>query len=350
MTPSPRVRLYVALLLLSSPCLFPARSSAQGSQDKPKIGFLLDSLKVERWQTDFDSFKKRAEELGASVELGDADGNDDLQFKQAKKMIDQHVKALVIVPHDTEKAVRIVALAKSRGVPIIAYDRMIPNSEIDFFVGVDTVGIGELQAKALTAVAPKGNYVLLEGAPTDSNAHFMLEGQKKALKPFVDSGDIKIVAEVWCPDWKPLEAYTRIADVIEKNHGQIAAIVASNDGTAGGAVQALEENKLDGKVAVSGQDADLAAIIRILTDTQTMTVYKPLASLASQAAEAAVSLANGQQPKSSGSISNGKHAVPAIFGPVVAVNKSNVNSTVIKDGFQNITSIRAALPPDKWPH
>ena len=350
MTPSPWVRLYAAFLLLCSPCLFPARSSAQDSKDKPKIGFLLDSLKIERWQTDFDSFKKRAEELGASVELADADGNDDLQFKQAKKMLDQHVKALVIVPHDTEKAVRIVALARSRGVPIIAYDRMIPNSEIDFFVGVDTVGIGEMQANSLTAVAPKGNYVLLEGAPTDSNAHFMLEGQKKALKPFVDSGDIKIVAEVWCPDWKPLEAYTRIADVIEKNNGQIAAIVASNDGTAGGAVQALEERKLDGKVAVSGQDADLAAIIRILKGTQTMTVYKPLASLASQAAEAAVSLANGQQPKPSGSISNGKHAVPAIFGPVVAVNKLNVNSTVIKDGFQNITSIRAALPPDKWPH
>ncbi len=350
MTPSPRVRLYVALLLLCSPCLLPAWGSAQGSKDKPKIGFLLDSLKVERWQTDFDSFKKRAEELGASVELADADGNDDLQFKQARKLIDQHVKALVIVPHDTGKAARIVEFAKSKGVPVIAYDRMIPNSDLDFFVGVDTVAIGEMQANSLTAVAPKGNYVLLEGAPTDSNAHLILEGQKKALQPFVDRGDIKIVAEVWCPDWKPLEAYTRLADVIEKNQGQIAAIVASNDGTAGGAVQALEERKLDGKVAVSGQDADLAAIIRILKDTQTMTVYKPLASLASQAAEAAVALANGQQPKPSGSISNGKHAVPAIFGPVVAVNKLNVNSTVIKDGFQNIASIRAALPPDKWPH
>src|SRR5882762_7376836 len=227
MVSSPRVRLCFFLCLLCSFGLLPARGVAQGSKEKIKIGFLLDSLKVERWQTDFDSFKKRAEELGATVEFADADGNDDLQFKQAKKMIDQHAKALIIVPHDTDKAVRIVALAKSKGVPIIAYDRMIPNSEIDFFVGVDTVGIGEMQANALTAVAPKGNYVLLEGAPTDSNAHFMLEGQKKALKPFVDSGDIKIVAEVWCPDWKPLEAYARIADVIAKNHGQIAAIVAS---------------------------------------------------------------------------------------------------------------------------
>src|SRR5579859_3289904 len=345
-----RVRLCFVLLVLTTACLLPSSGAAQDSKEKPKIGFLLDSLKVERWQTDFDHFKKRAEELGATVELADADGNDDLQFKQARKLIDRHVKALIIVPHDTDKAARIVEYAKSKGVPIIAYDRMIPNSDLDFFVGVDTVAIGELQANSLIAVAPKGNYVLLEGAPTDSNAHRMLEGQKKALQPFVDRGDIKIVAEIWCPDWKPLEAYTRLTDVIAKNHGQIAAIVASNDGTAGGAVQALEENKLDGKVAVSGQDADLAAIVRILKDTQTMTVYKPLASLASQAAEAAVALANGQPPKSTGSISNGKRPVPAIFGPVVAVNKLNVNDTVIKDGFQNINSIRQALPPDKWPH
>ena len=349
MVPSLRVRLFAVLLLVGCLCLMPSRAAAQASKDKIKVGFLLDSLKVERWQTDFDSFKKRAEELGAVVEFADADGNDDLQFKQAKKLIDQHVKALIIVPHDTQKAARIVELAKSKGVPIVAYDRLIPDSDLDFFVGVDTVGIGEMQANALTALEPKGNYVLLEGSPTDSNAHFILEGQKKALKPFVDRGDIKIVAEVWCPDWKPLEAYTRLTDVLEKNHGQVTAIVASNDGTAGGAVQALEERKLDGKVVVSGQDADLAAIIRILKGTQAMTVYKPLASLAAQAAEATIALASGQQPKSTGSLANGKRTVPAIFGPVVAVNKANVNDTVIKDGFQNIASIRQALPPDKWP-
>ncbi|HLK03953.1 MAG TPA: substrate-binding domain-containing protein [Candidatus Acidoferrum sp.] len=346
---SPRVRLCFALLLLCVPCLVPSGAAAQGSNEKPKIGFLLDSLKIERWQTDLNSFQKRAQELGAEVVFEDADGNDDVMFKQAKKMLDQHVKALVLVPHDTDKAVRIVELAKSKGVPVVSYDRLIRNSDIDFFVGVDTVSIGETQAKALLAVAPKGNYVLLEGSPTDINAHMMLEGQKKGLKQSVDNGDIKIVAELWCPDWKPLEAYTRLAEVIAKNRGQIAAVVASNDGTAGGAVQALEENKLDGKVAVSGQDADLAAIIRILKGTQTMTVYKPLASLAAQAADSAFALATGKQPSATGSIENGKHSVPAIFGPVVAVNKSNIKDTVIKDGFQNIDTIRRSLPPDQWP-
>ena len=322
---------------------------ATAQSDKPKVGFLIDSLKIERWQTDLDAFAKRAKELGADVVSEDANGNDDLMLKQAKKLIDQHVKTLVLVPHDTDKAVRIVEFAKSKGVSVVSYDRLIRNSDIDVFVGVDSVAIGEMQAKAMLAVAPKGNYVLLEGSPTDINAHMMLEGQKKALQPYVDRGDIKIVAEVWCQDWNPALAYTQISDAIEKNHKAVAAIVASNDGTAGGAIQALKESKLDGTVAVSGQDADLAAVIRILKGTQTMTVYKPIAALAGQAAENAVALASGKQPTATGTIDNGKHSIPAVFAPIVAVDKSNVKDTVIKDGFQKIDTIRAALPPSQWP-
>src|SRR5579859_227106 len=306
LSPRVRVTLFSAILCFA----FGICAQISSASEKPKIGFLVDSLKVERWQTDFASFQKRAQELGAEVVLEDADGSDDQMFKQARKLIEQHVKALVLIPHDTDKAVRIVELAKSKGVPVLSYDRLIRNTSIDFYVGADVVAIGEMQANALLAVAPKGNYVLLEGSPTDINAHLLLDGQKKALKPYVDRGDIKIIAEVWCADWKPAEAYARIAEVLDKNHKQVAAIVASNDGTAGGAIQALEEVKLDGKVAVSGQDADLAAIIRILKGTQSMTVYKPIGSIAAQAADAAVALANGQKPAASSSVSNGKLDVP----------------------------------------
>jgi D-xylose transport system substrate-binding protein len=349
MSLSPRASLYRIAFLLCASCVIAFSAHAQSTAAKPQIGFLLDSLKIERWQTDYNSFEKRAKELGADVVLEDAQGNDDTQFKQAKKLIESHVKALVIVPHSSDKAVRIVELAKSKGVPVISYDRLIRNSDIDFFVGADVVAIGALQANSLTAIAPKGNYILLEGSPSDVNSHLLLEGQKKALQPFIDRGDIKIVAELWCPDWNPAEAYARISDALAKNNKQITAIVASNDGTAGGAIQALEEVKMDGKVAVSGQDADLAAIIRVLKGTQSMTIYKPITSLAAQAAETAVALANGQNANSSGTISNGKREVPAIFGPVVAVNKTNVKDTVIKDGFQNLSTIQKSLPPDQWP-
>jgi D-xylose transport system substrate-binding protein len=345
---SPRVRLGLVLFICCV-FVFAAGASAQSSPEKPKIGFLMDSLKVERWQTDFQSFEKRARELGADVVLEDSDGNDDLQLKQAQKLLDAHVKTLVIVPHDTVKAVRIVELAKSKGVPVLSYERLIRDSDVDFFVGVDAVAIGGLQATALSTAAPKGNYVLLEGSPTDPNSHLMLQGQKKILQPFVDRGDIKIIAEVWCPDWNPSEAYTRVTEVLSKNHDPIAAIVASNDGTAGGAIQALEENKLDGKVAVSGQDADLAAIIRILKGTQSMTVYKPIASIAVQAADAAVALANGKQLAASGTVSNGKRDVPSFLGPIIVVKKENVSQTVIKDGFQNLATIKKSLPPEQWP-
>ena len=339
-----RIAFFVCLLLV-----IVCSARGQSAPAKPRIGFLADSFKIERWQTDYNSFEKRAKELGAEVVVEDAGGNDDTQFKQARKLIEAHVKALVIVPHNTEKAIRIVELAKSKGIPVISYDRLIRNSDIDFFVGADAVAIGSLQATALTTLAPKGNYILLEGSPGDGNAHLLLEGQKKVLQPFVDRGDIKIVAELWCPDWSPAEAYARTSDAVAKNQKQIAAIVASNDGTAGGAIQALEDVKLDGKVAVSGQDADLAAIIRVLKGTQSMTVYKPITSLAAQAADAAVALAGGQHPTSSGTIANGKRDVPAIFGPVVAVNKSNVKETVIKDGFQNLGTIQKSLPKELWP-
>ncbi|HXX99286.1 MAG TPA: substrate-binding domain-containing protein [Candidatus Limnocylindrales bacterium] len=334
----------VFLCILGSP-----NAQAQIATPAIKVGFLLDSLKVERWQTDVNTFQKRAKELGAESLVETAEGNDELQFEQAKKLLDAGVKSLVIVAHDTSKAARIVSLAKDRHVSVISYDRLIRDASIDLFVGLDVHEIGRLQAKYLTQLAPKGNYVLLEGAPTDINAHLLREGQEEVLQPLADRGDIKIVGDVWCTDWNPLEAYTHMLEIIAKNQGHIDAVVASNDGTATGAVQALEENKLAGKVVVSGQDADLAAVLRLLQGTQSMTVYKPVLSIATQAAEAAVALATGQTPKTTSVILSGGRKVPAILGPAVVVTKYNIIQTVIKDGFQNLDTIKKSLPPEQWP-
>jgi len=138
--------------------------------------------------------------------------------------------------------------------------------------------------------------------------------------------------------------------VIDSTKGDITAVVASNDGTAGGAIQALEEHKLAGKVLVSGQDADLAAIIRILDGTQTMTVYRPLGLQAKLAAEAAVNLATGTPVKNAVSISNGTKTVQAILLSPVVVTRDNVKQTVIKDGFQKLETIQKSLPKEKWPN
>jgi len=336
-----------ALLHFSSPHL--------RAQDKPapsgvvKIGFLMDSLKVERWQTDLDRFQRRAAELGAKVLVETAEGDDELQLQQAQKLLAAGVKVLVLVPHDAGKAERIVTAAKAQKVAVLCYERLVRDPDVSFFIGVDAAAIGYLQASFLSERAPKGNYVLIGGSSSDNNAKVIHEAQMKVLQPLVDRGDIKIVSDTWSKDWEPSEAYVHMSAAIESTNGDIVAVVASNDGTAGGAVQALEEHKLAGKVLVSGQDADLAAIIRILSGTQTMTVYRPLGSQATLAAEAAVTLAKGQAVKTSAGIPVGDSTVPAIFMALVAVTKDNVRRTVIKDGFQNLDTIEKNLPKDKWP-
>lgn len=340
-------------LLLAFAFLFSAfHLQGQDKQTSPgalKIGFLMDSLKVERWQTDLDKFQKRAAALGAEVLVETAEGDDELQLQQAQKLLASGVKALVLVPHDADKAMRIVSAAKAKKVPLLCYERMVHNPDVSFFIGVDASAVGDLQAISLSQLAPKGNYVLIGGSASDGNAKILHDAQMRVLKPFVDRGDIKIVSDTWTKDWDPAEAYAHMAAAIESTKGDITAVVASNDGTAGGVVQALEEHKLAGKVLVSGQDADLAAIIRILDGTQTMTVYKPLGSQATLAAEAAVALARGETIKTTAAVWIGNKTVPATLLVPVAVTKGNVKQTVIKDGFQNLETIQKSLPKEKWP-
>ena len=343
----PRLLLVVALLFPFSHLCAQGKQTSSGTL---KIGFLMDSLKVERWQTDLDRFQKRAAELGADVLVETAEGDDELQLRQAEKLLDSGVKALVLVPHDADKAVRIVRAAKAKQVPLLCYERLVRDPDVTFFIGVDALTIGLLQADFLLQQAPKGNYVLIGGSPTDINAKILHDGQMRILKPFVDRGDIRIVSDTWSKDWDPSEAYAHMSEAIESSKGDITAVVASNDGTAGGAIQALEDHKLAGKVLVSGQDADLAAIIRILEGTQSMTVYKPLSSQAKLAAEAAVASAKGEAAKTTAAVSIGNKTIPAILLNPVVVTKDNVKQTVIKDGFQNLETIQKSLPKEKWPH
>lgn len=346
-----RFLLSLWMIALSVSLMGLAKGQTPSGQNPPlKIGYLMDSLKVERWQTDLDTFEKRAKELGAEILVETAEGDDELQLQQSQKLMDSGAKVLVLVPHDTDKAARILNAAKARHIPVLCYERLVPNSDVDFFVGSNAEVIGELQSSTLARLAPKGNYVLIGGSPTDSNSKVLRVGQMRALQASVDRGDIKIVGDGWAKDWDPAEAYAIMSKAIDSTKGDVTAVVASNDGTAGGAIQALEEHKLAGKVLVSGQDADLAAIIRILEGTQTMTVYKPIGLQARSAAEAAVNLAAGTPIKNAVSIANGTKTVQAIFLSPVVVTKDNVKQTVIKDGFQNLETIQKSLPKEKWPN
>ncbi len=314
---------------------------------KLKIGFSIEAMNGERWQTDLDSFEGRAKELGAVVIFADAKGDDDLQFKQVKEMIKSGIQVLVLLPRDTTKASRMVDAAKAANVKVVSYDRLALNSDVDLYISFDREEIGRMQAEYLVKNAPTGNYVLIAGSPNDEGAKTLHDAQMKVLKPYIDRGDIKIIADGYTKDWLPTEAYLFTLKAIDSAHGNIAAVLASNDGMAGGAIQALREHKLAGKVLVTGQDADLIAVISIIQGTQSMTVYKPVTKEAVRAAEEAVHLAKGEKIQADGTINNGKVVVPTILLKPVVVTKDNIKTTVVKDGFQKLASINEALSPDQ---
>jgi D-xylose transport system substrate-binding protein len=326
------------LILLAAACVnAPQETSTGGAKaahgGPVRIGFSMDTLKEERWQRDKRLVEQRAKEVGASLDVQVANGDDAVQTKQADNMLTKGVDVLIVAPHNGEIAASIVEAAHRKGVPVIAYDRLIRNSDVDLYISHQVEKIGEMQAEYALQHVPKGNYVLIGGSPTDYNALLLRKGQLNVLKPAIDRHDIKVITEQFAREWKAEEALRITEDALTRTGNKIQAIVASNDGTAGGAVSALEAAGLAGKVLVTGQDAQKDAIQRIVQGTQTMTIYKPIQPLAFGAVDAAIKLAQKQPVDAPDKINNGKKDVPAILIPTIAVDKSNVDSTVIKDGY-----------------
>ncbi|MFP3324188.1 substrate-binding domain-containing protein [Planococcus sp. SIMBA_160] len=304
-----------------------------------KIGFAMDTLKEERWLKDRELFEQAIESRGLEVEIAAANGDDALQIAQAEKMIQEGIDLLVIVPHNAEATAAIVHKAHGAGIKVIAYDRLVKNAEIDLYVSFDNEKVGELQAEEMLELVPEGNYVYIGGAPTDNNAHLLKKGVFDVLQPAIERGDIHIIYDEWTEDWAPEQAFTHMSQALEINGNQIDAVIAANDATAGGAVEALAQKGLAGSVPVAGQDAELAAIQRIVDGTQSMTVYKPIQQLSERVAALAVELAQGNAIEPTASINNGKSEVPSVLLEPIAVDIGNLESTVFADNFHSAQEI-----------
>ncbi len=341
-----RITLVVLSLILSVLIALTLHRGSGENQTSPEnraplIGFAMDTLKEERWQRDRDLFVARARELGAEVLVQSANSDDIRQLRDVESLISNHVDALVIVPHDGAAMAKAVQLAHAANIPVLAYDRLITNSDLDLYVTFDNVRVGELQAGYLRdrfftnrpANAPPLRLIRIYGAKTDNNARLFKQGQDNILAPLIASGQVEIIHEDWAENWNPENAKKIINAAITKAGRNFDAILASNDGTAGGAIQALLEEGLAGKIVVTGQDADLAACQRIAGGTQAMTIYKPLHQLASQAAQLAVDLAKGRPLIARAAVNNGMKDVPSVLLEVTTVTKENLDSTVIADGL-----------------
>ncbi len=348
--------LFVAFM--SAACVSAPQDGASTSTDtaapttaggKIKVGFSMDTLKEARWQRDKELFEKRIRELGGEVLTTVANGSDADQINQCENLLTQGVNVLVIVPHNGEALSNVVVAAKRQGVPVISYDRLIKNADIDLYASHQVVKIGELQAQYALDKVPQGNYLLIGGSPTDNNALLLREGQMKVLKPAVDAGRVKIVADPFAREWQANIAQNLTENALTQSGNNIQAVVVSNDGTAGGVVQALLAQGLAKKTIVTGQDADLAALQRIAAGTQSMTIYKPIQPLAYGAAEAAMKLARKETIATADKINNVTKDVPSLLYEPVVVDQNNIMSTIVKDGFQTYDAIYANVPETNRP-
>jgi D-xylose transport system substrate-binding protein len=261
-----------------------------------------------------------------------------LQISQIENLISQGVKVIVVVAADSEQIAPVIEEAHQAGVKIIAYDRLIRDSDIDLYISFDNVKVGELEAESIVGAKGSGNFAYIGGSPADNNALLLRTGSMSILEPKVKSGQIKLVVNQLMTDWNPDLAYKTIKNYLATGQS-LDAVVAANDGTAFGVIQALAEKGLAGRVPVSGQDAELSACQRIIAGTQTSTVYKPIAAEADQAAAAAVAMAEGQSPAVNSTINNGQMDVPSYFLNPIIVNKSNMMETIVKDGFHTYDEV-----------
>lgn len=263
------------------------------AQDGPTVGVSWSNFQEERWKTDEAAIQAALEEAGAEYVSADAQSSSAKQLSDIESLIAQGVDALIILAQDAQAIGPAVDAAAAEGIPVVAYDRLIED-ERAFYLTFDNVEVGRMQARAVLEEAPEGNYVMIKGSPTDPNADFLRGGQQEVLQEAIDSGAITIVGEAYTDQWLPANAQRNMEQILTAQANEVDAVVASNDGTAGGAIAALTAQGMEG-IPVSGQDADHAALNRIAQGTQTVSVFKDSRDLGRRAAEIAVELAGGAE-------------------------------------------------------
>ncbi|WP_243895905.1 substrate-binding domain-containing protein [Paenibacillus sp. F411] len=314
-------------------------TQAAAKTKKVVIGFSMDTLLEERWLKDRDLFKAEVEKLGAEVDVMAANGDDALQIIQAEELISRGVDLLVVVPHNAEAMAMIVHKAHAAGIKVLAYDRLIRNASVDMYISFDNEKVGELQAQAITALVPRGKYAYIGGAETDNNALLLKRGVFNVLQPFIERGDISVVYDQWTENWETANARDNMKAALDANGNDIDAVIAANDATANAVILELAARGLAGKVPVAGQDADLTAAKRIVEGTQTMTVYKPIHSMAEATAAIAVKMAKNQPVTANRLMSNGQVSVPSLLLTPIVVNRRTMNDTIIADGFHSRSEV-----------
>ncbi|HIT67732.1 MAG TPA: substrate-binding domain-containing protein [Candidatus Merdisoma merdipullorum] len=297
-------------------------------EKKIQIGLSFDSFVIERWQRDRDAFVARARELGAEVNVQNANGDVEEQIAQIEYLIEKDMDVIVIVAVDSQRLADTVKQAKREGIRVIAYDRLIRDAGVDLYISFDNERIGEMMGESIVANTPEdGKVFMMCGSPEDNNVSLV----EKGFHSVVDRTDLEIVETAYADNWLAEIGFTTIGDYLDSG-GELDAVMCGNDDIASQVIRALSERRLAGEVCVVGQDADLGGCQRIVEGTQTMTVYKSIEKLAMRAAENAVALARDGEIKTGGTYFDGTQEVPYIGLEPIAVTASNMQ-VIIDDGY-----------------
>ena len=343
--PAVRLTAVVAFALVVAACSTSNNNQGSSSGGGGKtIALLLPETKTTRYEAqDRPLFEAKVKALCGDCKIIYSNANQDAaaQQSQADAALTNGAKVLVLDPVDSASAASIVSKAKAKGVPVISYDRLILNAPVDYYISFDNVQVGKLQAQSLVDKlkdeGKTGSVVMINGAPTDNNAKLFKQGAHSVL----DTSGFKIAKEYDTPDWSPDKAQTEMEQAITAlGKTGFVGVYAANDGTGGGAIAALKGQGITPIPPVTGQDAELAAVQRVLTGEQYMTVYKAIKPEAEKAAEWAVDIASGNtsaaQALATTKTNNGQVDVPSIILTPVAVTKATAKQTVgqmISDGF-----------------
>lgn len=322
------ILVFISVILVLSPSF-----AAEKKAKKFKVGASLPTQRDERWVRDAEQMKTDAKKEDIELLMQISDNDAARQMSQCENLLAQGIDILILAPHDATSAAAIVEAAHNQGIKVISYDRLVLNCDVDLYISFDNVQVGRLQGQYLTKAVPKGNYIILAGAPTDNNAKLFKKGAMEIIKPLVDKSDIKIVMDQWITDWQPTVAMNLVQNALTAAKNKIDAVLAPNDNTAGGVIQALSQAGLAGKVPVTGQDAEVTGAQRIVQGTQSMTVFKDTRELASDAVKAAIKMVKGEDPGATSKVNNNKADVPAILLSPVIVDKNNLDSVLIDSGY-----------------
>lgn len=308
-------------------------TSCQKSEKDIQIGFLIHSLSSSRWQMDTELIRKRAEERGVKITIKNAEGDENIQLGQVNELLAEDIDVIIVVAANQNTAAGIIRSAHKQNVPVIAYDRMIRNSDVDYLVSFQYDMVGQLMIDYAIRKRPSGNYVILWGDPSDGNAQAVQSAQIRAIDPYLKNGQINLMYKTFIDGWSKENAFFFMKQIIEFSQSGIDAVICSNDPMAAGAFDALSQYGYQPRqVLITGQDATLEGCRSILSGQQTMTIYKSIQELASQAVDLAIDVAARRHKiQTTGTVNNGRKDVPAILLPPTIVDEENILSTVVAD-------------------